>query len=317
MSLSGHAGRKRQAHAVAGGRVGVGGGAVDAPGTTGREDDGLGADRLDRPVDHVVGHDAAAGAVVVTHELGDEVLLVRRDVHFDADGPERVQDHQAGDVGGEARAREAGAAERALRDLARGLVPAEDRAPVLELDDLAGRVFTQDRDGVLVTDVVRALDRVKGVILGIVIRFVPERGVDATLSSTRVAAHRVDLGHKGDIGPRLFGCDGRAHPGQPCSHHHDVMGPHAAFSSDLRYERTLADADERAGFVRPPIGPHAGGKCHAPRVGGTPSARARHGVLCRLVCQGHRAERAGHPAKSRRNDKRSVRVFVQSGVGAQ
>ena len=162
--LQRHARRERQAHAVARGGVGVGRGPVDAAGAAGGEHDGLRADGLDGAVDHVVRHDAATAAVGVLHQLGDEPLLVGRDLVLHAHRVERVQDHQAGEVGGEAGAREAGAAERALGDLAGALVAAEDRAPVLELDDLAGRHLAQDLDGVLVAEVVGALDGVEGVV---------------------------------------------------------------------------------------------------------------------------------------------------------
>ena len=74
----------------------------------------------------------------------------------------------AGDVGREGRARRAGGAERALRD-ASVLVAREDRAPVLELVDVARRLGAEDLDRVLVAEVVGALDRVEGVLLGVVL----------------------------------------------------------------------------------------------------------------------------------------------------
>ena len=86
----------------------------------------------------------------------------------------------AGDVGGEDRARRAGGAERPLRELA-VLVSREDGAPVLELVDVVGRLAGEDLDRVLVAEVVRALDGVEGVDLGVVLARVPERGVDAAL----------------------------------------------------------------------------------------------------------------------------------------
>ena len=217
-------------------------------------------------MDHVVGHDAAAAAVGVLHQLGDEPLLVGRDLVLHAHGVERVQDDQAGQVGGEAGAREAGAAERALGDLAGGLVPAEDRAPVLELDDLVRGRLAEDLDRVLVADVVGALDGVEGVVVGGVLGLVAERRVDPALGGAGVAADRVDLRHQGDVRAGLVRGDGRPHPGQTRAHHHDVMAQQIAALSELRL---LCDKPYRT----PP---------RAPRVirpGGAGRGRARSGML--------------------------------------
>ena len=66
----------------------------------------------------------------------------------------------AGDVGRVGGARLAGGAEGPLRDPP-VLGAREDRAPVLELVDVAGRLVAEDLDRVLVAEVVRALDRVE------------------------------------------------------------------------------------------------------------------------------------------------------------
>ena len=70
-----------------------------------------------------------------------------------------------GDVGRVGGARLAGGAERALRDAA-VLGAREDGAPVLELVDVVRRLVAEDLDRVLVAEVVGALDRVEGVLLG-------------------------------------------------------------------------------------------------------------------------------------------------------
>jgi len=229
--LERHARGERHAHAVTGGGVRVGGRAVHATGAARGEHDAARADGLDVAADHVVGDHAVAVAVRVTDELRDEVLLVHRDVVLDADGPQGVEDDQAGDVRRVTRAGEAGTAERALRDLAGGLMPAEDGTPVLQLDDLAGRLLAEDRDGVLVADVVRPLDGVERVVFGIVLGLVAEGGVDAALRRTGVAPDRVDLGDERHIGTGLFGGDCRPHAGKASAHHHDIMRPHASLSS--------------------------------------------------------------------------------------
>src|SRR5947199_392649 len=83
-------------------------------------------------------------------------------------------------------ARRAGGAERTLGD--RPLLRSrEDRAPALELVDVAGRLVAEDLDRVLVAQVVRALDRVERVLLRTVVGRVSERRVDAALRGAGVA----------------------------------------------------------------------------------------------------------------------------------
>ena len=100
---------------------------------------------------------------------------------------EHLDQDVAGDVGREDRARRAGGAERALRELA-VVAAGEDRAPVLELDDVARRLAREELDRVLVAEVVGALDRVVGVDLGAVLGRVAERRVDAALGGAGVAS---------------------------------------------------------------------------------------------------------------------------------
>ena len=93
----------------------------------------------------------------------------------------------AGDVGRVRRSRRAGGAERPLGDAA-VLGPREDGAPVLELVHVVGGLVAEDLDRVLVAEVIGALDRVECVRLGIVLRRVSERRVDAALGCAGVAA---------------------------------------------------------------------------------------------------------------------------------
>ena len=116
----------------------------------------------------------------------------------------------AGDVGRVGRARLAGGAERALRDPP-VLGAREDRAPVLELVDVVRRLVAEDLDRVLVAEVVGALDRVEGVLLGVVLGRVPERRVDPALGRAGVAANRVDLGDERDVGAGVECLDRGAH----------------------------------------------------------------------------------------------------------
>ena len=99
----------------------------------------------------------------------------------------------------------------------------EDRAPVLELVDVARRLVAEDLDRVLVAEVVRALDGVERVLLGIVLRRVPERSVDPAFGRAGVAADGMDLGDDGDVGAHVERLDGGAHPRAAAAHDQDVV----------------------------------------------------------------------------------------------
>ena len=120
-------------------------------------------------------------------------------------------------------ARRARGAERALVELALG-VPREDAAPALQLVDVPRRLAREDLDRVLVAEVVGALDRVECVGVGVVLRLVAERRVDASLGGPRVAARRVELRHDRDTSPRIVGFDRRAHARAAGAHNQHVEG---------------------------------------------------------------------------------------------
>ena len=122
-------------HAVGGRGVAVGRLGVHAAGAAGREDRRLGGDQLELAVAHVVGGHARCRCRL-RRTARCEVLFVDLDAEALELLPQRVQDHEAGDVGRVARARGAGAAEGPLRDPAVGHAR-EDAAAVLEPDDLA------------------------------------------------------------------------------------------------------------------------------------------------------------------------------------
>jgi hypothetical protein len=207
--LERQANAQRHGHPVARAGVGVRRPDVQPARPAGREDHSLGPDRLQPAVEEVPADDALAAAVVLD-ELPGEVLLVRRDVALADLLPEHLHEYVSGDVGGVRGARRAGRAERALRDAA-VLGSREDRAPVLELVDVAGCLVAEDLDRVLVAEVVGALDRVVGVDLGVVLRRVSERRVDATLGRARVRARRVDLRDHRHVRARVESLDRCAH----------------------------------------------------------------------------------------------------------
>ena len=74
-----------------------------------------------------------------------------------------------------------------------------------------GASSREDLDRVLVADVVRALDRVVGVDLGVVLGRVAERRVDASLGRAGVRARRMELRDHRHVGARVVGLDRGAH----------------------------------------------------------------------------------------------------------
>ena len=93
------------------------------------------------------------------------------------------------------------AAEAALVDEAlRG--PVERQAEVLEVDDRLDRVAAHHLRGVLVDEVVAALDRVEPVPLPVVLLGVAERGAHPALRRPGVAARGIQLGDDTDAGLR-------------------------------------------------------------------------------------------------------------------
>ena len=195
------------AHAVTGEGVGVGGGLEDLAGAAGGQDDGLGPEDVDLAGGQLVGHDAG-GALVAErarrHQQVEDVELVE-ELHalLDAVLVERLQDHVAGAVGGVAGAADRGltvvagvAAEPALVDLALGRA-VERQAHLLEVDDRVDGLAAHDLGGVLVDEVVAALDGVEGVPLPVVLLDVGEGGAHAALGRAGVGPGGVELGEDG------------------------------------------------------------------------------------------------------------------------
>ena len=207
--LQRQAGAERHRHSVAGAGVGVRGRAVEPADAAGREQHRLAAERLQAAVEEIPG-DHALAAILVDDELPGEELLVDRDVALDELLVEDLDQDVARDVGRIDRARRAGGAERALRELA-VVAAREDRAPLLELVDVERRLAREDLDRVLVAEVVRALDGVERVTLGAVVAGVPEGRVDPALGRAGVAAGRVELRDDRDVRARIVGLDRGAH----------------------------------------------------------------------------------------------------------
>ena len=190
------------ADAVAREGVGVRGGLVDLAEAAGGEDDRLRLEDVQLAGRELVGDDARRLLDPVDlghHEVERVVLVVEVDAELDAVLEQRLQDHVAGAVGGVAGpahrrlAVVAGvAAEAALVDLAVGRA-VERQAHVLEVEDRVDRLLREDLGGILVDEVVAALDGVEGVPLPGVLFDVGERRGHAALRRARVGAGRVEL----------------------------------------------------------------------------------------------------------------------------
>jgi len=239
---------ERQGHAVPGQGVRVGRGLVDLARAAGGQDDRFRAEDVRLTGGQVVRDDAGHPHRLVvghlgSHQVGGEQqvegveLVEERDVGLDALLVEGLQDHVAGAVCGVARAAHRGLAmvagvpaELALVDQAvRG--PVERQPHVLQvqhrIDGLAGHHLR----GVLVHQVVAALDGVEGVPLPVVLLDVAEGGAHPALGRAGVRPGGVELAEHGRAGPggRL---ERRPHPRAPGADDDDVVlvGLHRVWS---------------------------------------------------------------------------------------
>ena len=98
---------------------------------------------------------------------------------------------------------------------------------MLELVDVVGRLGREDLDGVLVADVIGALDRVERVLLGAVFSRVAESCVDTAFSCAGMASGRMELRYDPDVGACVVGLNRGAHTCAAGSdHEHIVHGFH-------------------------------------------------------------------------------------------
>ena len=193
-----------EGHPVAGQRVRVRGDREHPAVAARGEQDGLGPERVELPVRDPVGHDAGGAAAVAAlpaleEQVHDVVLVVEAHAGLDAVLVERLEDHVARPVRGEAGPLDRGlpevpgmAAEPALVDLPVRR-PVEGQAHVLELDHRLDRLVGKDLGRVLVDEVVAALDGVEHVPLPVVLLLVPQGSAHAALGGAGVGAGRVEL----------------------------------------------------------------------------------------------------------------------------
>ena len=222
---------EHDAEAVAGQGVRVGGGLVHPARAAGGEHDRLGVEDVDVAGRQLVGDDAGgdgAGLRLGDRDVQRVVLVEELDVVLDAVLVQRLQDHVAGAVGGVAGpahrclAVVAGVpAEPALVDAALGRA-VERHAHLLEVEHRVDGFLAHDLDGVLVGEVVAALDGVEGVPLPVVLFDVGQCRAHAALRRAGVAARRVELRqHRGACPGTCL--DGGPHTRAACADDHDVV----------------------------------------------------------------------------------------------
>ena len=222
---------EHDAHPVAGQRVGVRRGLEHLAGAAGGEDDRLGVEDVDLAGGQFVGNRAGAYGTVIGlrhHDVEDVELVEELDALLDAVLVQGLQDHVAGAVGGVAGPADGGlaviagmAAEATLVDAALGRA-VERQAHLLQIEHRVDGFLAHDLGGVLVDQVVAALDGVEGVPFPVVVLDIGQRGAHAALGRAGVRARRVELGQHGRAGA-LGRFDGGAHSGPAGTHDHYVV----------------------------------------------------------------------------------------------
>ena len=221
-----HEGRSHlvgQGHAVAGADEGVGARLEYATEAAGRDDHRLGADDVDVARLHL--HNDRAGASAIFHDEGeDEPLLVHADSEAQYLLVENVEEGLTSEVGDEECPCLSLASERADAQPAL-VVTVEDHSHVLHGDDLVSRLAAHYLNGVLIGQIVAALDGVVCVVLPVVAA-VAQSGVDAPLGGVGVASHGVYLRHDRHVHAILAGRVSGPHSRKARPDHQHVMFIH-------------------------------------------------------------------------------------------
>ena len=203
--LERRAGAVRQRHAVTILDSGVRGEGKHFAAAAGAEDDGARGDRLDASRLEVDG-DHAFDAAIVHQEPGDEPLVIANDAGIlEGSLEQRVEHVEAGLVRGKPRAHLFHAPEGAHGNPPVGLA-APRAAPVFEAEELLARFLYEGLDRILIAQPIAARNGVVGVLVEAVVRTDDTRR--STFGGDGVAAHRVHLGHDGDVEARIGFRDG-------------------------------------------------------------------------------------------------------------
>ena len=174
------------------------------------------------------GDDPSRLPLVVHQQIHHLILIEEGDVVLDTLLVHRLKDHVAGAIRGVTGAahrllsRVVGvAAKGALGDAAvRRTI--ERQAHVFQLVHHPHRLVAEDLHGVLVGQVVRALDGVERVPLGVIFFQVAQRRADAALRRARVRAGRIELADHSGLGA-LGGVQRGHQPGAACPDDDDII----------------------------------------------------------------------------------------------
>ncbi len=177
-------------------------GKITAPVTAGGEDYLVRAETM-QPACREINRDDAATGAVLHHQVDGEILDKEFGIVFQRLLVKGMQHRVTGAVRGGAGTLRDALAEIRRHAAERSLVNApvlgarKGHAVVLEFDDGIHRFLAHVLDSVLVSQPVRALDRVVHVPAPVVIPHVGERRTNAALRCNRVAARREYLGDAG------------------------------------------------------------------------------------------------------------------------
>ena len=198
-----------QAHAIAGDDECIGAGLKQSAATARAEDDGLGLDQVQLTGADIQGDDAS-GLPAFHDERCNKPLFVAAHAGFDELLEHDVEQGLSGEVADEKGAGAPLTAEgsRAQPSL---VVPVEGNPHVLHVNKRSAGLSTHHFNGVLVAQVVAALDGVVGVVFPI-ISAVQQCRVDATLGGVGMTPHRVHLADDGGVGSGGAGRNGGSHP---------------------------------------------------------------------------------------------------------
>ena len=208
--LQGQAPPVGNGHAVTGQGVSVGCGLPHLAVSAGGEDDRLGVENVNLTGGEFVGDHTGGllASLILNEEQVENVeLVVKLDTLLDAVLVEGLQDHVAGAISGVAGAAYGGLAVVAGVPAKATLVDAafrraiEGQPHLLQVDDGIDGLLAHHLGGILVDQVVTALDGVEGVPLPVVFLDVGKSRAHAPLRRAGVTARRVELGEDRGVGP--------------------------------------------------------------------------------------------------------------------
>ena len=216
----------RRGHAVTRAYQSVGARLEHAPKPARCDDDRLRAHNMDFAAANLHNHRARALAIL-NNEREQEPFLINADARLHHLFVKYMQQRLTGEVRYEECARLPLPAERA-RAKTTLVVSIEYDAHMLHRDDFVTGLAAHHGDGILVAQVVAALDGIEG-MLAPVVASIGERGVDAALRRVGVAANRMHLRYDRDIRACLYSGKSGTHTRKPGADYQHIMVEHIQY----------------------------------------------------------------------------------------